>query len=139
MTHLERGTLCPLAGDTCRATLLNMSAVLIWFHVSAEPTSAKRRSVLIFPFLNQCRLSDIDLSSMSWARDIKHAKSDGAEEHVVKDAPVGRVFRACTGDLAKMSGDERAQVLAEIAMWGELQALTDELISTWIFDSFGEE
>ena len=67
------------AGDKYRLTLINMSAVENWFDPTKEPRSAKKRSVLLVPCARHCRVSDMDLESGTWLRDVTYARSDGED------------------------------------------------------------
>ena len=127
------------SGDKYRVTLLNISGVEDWFDPEKAPRSTKRRSILIVPCAKHCRVSDMDLETKTWRRDVQYRKSDGSEEHFKQGDPVGQMLRGWTSALDQMTPDERSMVLGELDIWGQPRAWTDELVATWMFEFIANE
>ena len=127
------------AGDKYRLTLINMSAVENWFDPTKEPRSAKKRSVLLVPCARHCRVSDMDLESGTWLRDVTYERSDGETELFRAGEPVGALMKGWRQALLEFQPEERAKVFEAIDVWGQPRAWTDELIASWTIDFIKEQ
>ena len=72
------------AGNKYRVTLVDISGVENWLQPSVAPRAEKLRSILLVPCGKHCKLSDMDLGTGQWIRDVKYDRSDGTTEHFKK-------------------------------------------------------
>ena len=127
------------AGDKYRITLINFSSVRNWFKPSEAPTSYKGKSILLVPCKWHCRVSDIDLETLTWNKDVEYTTSQNEVRQFKKGEKVGTLLRGWTSALLKMEPEERASTLERLEIWGQPRAWTDELISVWVVEFIKRE
>ena len=127
------------AGDKYRLTLINISGVENWFNPSESPKSVKKRSILLVPCSKHVRLSDMDLESGEWLRDVEVHNQDGTVSSYKKGESSGQLLRGWRTALLQCSPDERARVLDNITVWGQPRAWTDEKIASWMIEFIASE
>ncbi len=119
------------AGDKYRLTLINISGVEGWFEPNESPRASKKRSILLVPCARHCRVSDMDLETGQWLRDVQYEKSDGEQEHFKQGESVGALLLGWRRALLEFEPEERQRVLKYLDVWGQPRAWTDELIASW--------
>ena len=127
------------SGDKYRITLVNISAVKDWFKPSVSPQSDKRKSILLVPCTKHCRISDMDLTTDTWLRDVTYERSDGTMEHFEKGKPIGALLKGWRKGLQDLGEEECKMTLDSIEIWGQPRAWTDELIASWVVDFIKDE
>ena len=110
-----------------------------WFKPSEAPTSYKGKSILLVPSKWHCRVSDIDLETLTWNKDVEYTTSQNEVRRFKKGEKVGSLLRGWTSALMKMEPEERASTLERIEIWGQPRAWTDELISVWVVEFIKRE
>ena len=127
------------AGDKYRLTLINVSGVEHWFDPSLSPKPSKKRSILLVPCSRHCRVSDIDLESGQWIRDVEYDKNDGTREVFKQGESAGQLLAGWRRALLQFSEAERATVLQHLDIWGQPRAWTDELVASWTVEFIRRE
>ena len=127
------------AGDKYRLTLINFSSVKNWFKPSEDPTSFKGKSILLVPCKWHCRVSDIDLETQTWNKDVEYTTSQNEVRQFKKGEKVGMLMRGWTSALLRMEPEERESTLSRLEIWGQPRAWMDELISVWVVEFIKRE
>ena len=94
---------------------------------------------MLVPSRWQCKLSDMDLESGTWLRDVTYETSQGETKKFVKGESVEQLLRGWRGALMKFEEPERNELLRRIEIWGQPRAWTDELIATWMVEFLANE
>ena len=119
--------------------MINLSFVEGRFDPSKDSTSRKTKSILPVPSKWHCRVSDMDLETSTWARDVEYKTSQDETRHFQKGKSTEGLLRGWCAAIQQFEPHDKKGLVERLEVWGQPRAWTDELISTWVVEFIANE